>query len=72
MRKKQLRIITGVALAASLIAAALTLALRPPTGPGEPDTSIYECTLFLLVAQLLVLALYYACILYCGRRGDEG
>ncbi|MCC7548394.1 MAG: hypothetical protein IT532_11570 [Burkholderiales bacterium] len=70
--QKSLRLMIGAALVVNLVAAALTLALRPPTGPDDPGTSIYDCTLWHTFAQLLVLSAYYACILYCSRAVNEG
>jgi len=72
MPKNQLRVFTGAALVANLAAAALTLALRPPTGPGDPNAGLYECTLWFMTLELLLLAGYYACLLYCERGSDEG
>jgi hypothetical protein len=74
MPRNRLRVITGAALAANLVAAVLTIVLRlarPPTGPGGPD-SLYDCMIFLLVAEFAVLAFYYACMRNCGRHEDEG
>jgi hypothetical protein len=72
MPRNRLRVITGAALAANLAAAALTLMIaRQPTGPGGPDQGLYECTLWFIVIEFLLLAAYYACILHCESQ-DEG
>ena len=71
MSRNLLRVITGAALAMTLVALALTLALQPPTGPGDFNTSLYECTVFLIRAELLLLVLFYACLLYCERSADD-
>jgi hypothetical protein len=65
------KVITSAALAMTLVALVLTLALQPPIGPPSPNTSLYECSLFLIYGELLVLLGYYSCILYCERSLDD-
>jgi hypothetical protein len=63
MSSNRLRVIIIAALAATLAALALTLALQPPTGPDGPGTTLYDCSVFLIYSELVILAAYYACIL---------
>jgi len=65
MRGSRLRVLAGVAIAANVVAIALALTVgRPPTGRNGHWT-LWDCSLWLMVAELVVLTGYLACIFYC-------
>jgi hypothetical protein len=69
MRRSRFRLLAGVAIAGNVVAIAVSLA-RPPAPPDGTPT-ILDCTLFLLWMQLVIGALYTACVLYCQRGLPE-
>ncbi|MFZ7128286.1 MAG: hypothetical protein ACOWWM_19195 [Desulfobacterales bacterium] len=71
MLRDRLKLMAGAALVLNLTAVVVTIALQTTTGPGDPDVPINDCMAWFVVAQLLLLALYNACYLYCIRGLDD-
>jgi hypothetical protein len=71
--QRSLRVLAGAIIVLNVVAIALTL-VRRPTGPTGPDGewTLFDCSLWLILTQLVIGAGYAACMLYCERHYPEG
>lgn len=70
--RRSLRVLAGVIIVLNVVAIALTLIRRPtgPTGPGD-DWTLFDCSVWLILTELVIGAGYAACMLFCERHHTE-